>query len=295
MTTSSNTTLRLNFPQWQGGNLDAYHFGSQLLTWLAPKADGPEETVEVTPPDGANQSLQNGIVGRSAILSQAASARSLIEKHSPDRVVVLGGDCAVDLVPFSYLNERYGGELAVLWVDAHPDVMTPKEFQNAHAMVLANLMGFGDPELAAQVRKPIKPRNIMYAGLQETSEMEAAFIDKHGLRKAGSEALAVTSEPVLRWLKDIGAKHVAIHLDLDVLDPAKFRALYFSRPDAAPGQFDGIPQGKMTLPQILRLIQDVAATVDVVGLGIAEHLPWDALALKNMLAKLPLFGKPGLT
>jgi hypothetical protein len=29
-------------------------------------------------------------------------------------------DCLVDLAPFAYLNERYGGELAVLWIDAIP-------------------------------------------------------------------------------------------------------------------------------------------------------------------------------
>lgn len=91
MTTFSNTTLRLNFPQWQGGNLDAYHFGSQLLAWLAPKAQGPEETVDVAAPDSTEQPLQNGILGRSAILGQAASARRLIEKHSPTESSCLGG------------------------------------------------------------------------------------------------------------------------------------------------------------------------------------------------------------
>lgn len=25
----SGKTLRLHFPQWQGGNIEAYHFGSQ--------------------------------------------------------------------------------------------------------------------------------------------------------------------------------------------------------------------------------------------------------------------------
>lgn len=44
----------------------------------------------------------------------------------------------------------------------------------------------------------------------------------------------------------------------------------------------------MRMPQVVRLIQDVAKVADVVGLGIAEHLPWDALALKTMLNQLPL-------
>src|SRR5262245_42440062 len=33
------TTLRLNMPQWQGGNLAAYHFGAELLSDVAAAAD----------------------------------------------------------------------------------------------------------------------------------------------------------------------------------------------------------------------------------------------------------------
>jgi arginase len=44
----------------------------------------------------------------------------------------------------------------------------------------------------------------------------------------------------------------------------------------------------MTIPQVVRLLDDVSAEADIVGLGITEHLPWDAIALKDMLSKLPL-------
>ena len=64
-------------------------------------------------------------------------------------MVILGGDCLVDLAPFAYLNERYAGDLAVLWVDAHPDVLTPADFANAHAMVLGNLLGYSKEQIAA--------------------------------------------------------------------------------------------------------------------------------------------------
>ncbi|MCK9802423.1 arginase family protein, partial [Pseudomonas sp. MAFF 302030] len=53
-----------------------------------------------------------------------------------------------------------------------------------------------------------------------------------------------------------------------------------------------VAQGKMPISDVVRVLSDVAAIADVVGIGIAEHLPWDALALKNMLAHLPLIG-PG--
>ncbi|RMN79532.1 Arginase/agmatinase/formiminoglutamase [Pseudomonas cannabina] len=289
----SDKTLRLLFPQWQGGNNAPYHFGAQLLAWLAPDTCGPVEQVRVAAPDGTPLAAEGGIVARRALLEQLEHARQLIDRHQPDRLVVLGGDCLVDLAPFAYLNERYDGDLAVLWVDAHPDVMTPKEFQHAHAMVMGNLLGEGDADFVAAVKRPIKPANVMYAGLQETQAMETAFIQRLGLRSAGPQALAHSSAPVLNWLKETGARHLAIHLDLDVLDPALFRSLLFAQPGIPTDSFDGVAQGSMTIEQIVRLLTDVADVVDVVGLGIAEHMPWDALALRNMLAKLPLLGKPG--
>lgn len=44
------------------------------------------------------------------------------------------------------------------------------------------------------------------------------------------------------------------------------------------------------MAQVIQLLDDISEIADVVGLGIAEHMPWDALALKNMLARLPLIG-----
>ena len=44
----------------------------------------------------------------------------------------------------------------------------------------------------------------------------------------------------------------------------------------------------MRLDQVVRLLNDVARASDVVGLAITEHLPWDALELRNALRKLPL-------
>lgn len=292
MSTAHDKTLRLLFPQWQGGNNPPYFFGAQLLAWLAPAAQGPVEEVPVIEPDGQPLPLEDGIVGRAALLRQLRGARQLIDKHQPDRLVVLGGDCLVDLAPFAYLNERYDGDLAVLWVDAHPDVMTPDDFRHAHAMVLGNLLGEGDRDFADTVPVPLKPSNVMYAGLQQTLAVETATLQRLGLRSAGPAELATTSEPVLQWLRETGAKRLAIHLDLDVLDPTLFRSLLFAEPNIAPDTYDGVAQGKMSLDQVIRLLTDVAGVVDVVGIGIAEHLPWDALAMKNMLAKLPLLGNP---
>lgn len=293
MTTVSDKTLRLIFPQWQGGNNPPYHLGSKLLAWLAPEHVGPIEEVPVALPTSEPLPVEDGVVARGALLEQLHQARRLIDKHQPDRLVVLGGDCLVDLAPFAYLNERYEGDLAVLWVDTHPDIMTPQQFQHAHAMVLGNLLGYGDAGFVEFVPRPIEPKNVLYVGLHDPSKWEAANMKRLNLRSVAPHELArYGSQPVLDWFKSTGVRRLAIHFDLDVLDPALFRALLFAKPDIAAGTFDGVAQGRLTMEQVVRLLGDVAAVADVVGLGIAEHLPWDALALKNMLARLPLIGTP---
>jgi arginase len=289
MSIESGSTLRLNMAQWQGGNQPEYHFGGQLLAWLAPAAEGPVETVPVPEPEpGETLSLEKGIMGRSALVRQARQARQVIEKHRPARIATLGGDCLVDLAPIAYLNARYEGKLGVLWVDSHPDVMTPKDSPHAHAHVLGALLGRGDPELTGEVEAPLVPSRVMYAGLDAWSPVEEAVIHGLGLRHAGAAALAETSSPVLDWITGQRIEHLAIHFDLDVLDPSAFRPLTFNKPGLRPDAYFGVPRGRMLPEQVVRLLGDVAQACDVVGLAITEHLPWDTLALRNMLRRLPL-------
>lgn len=176
MTTADEATLRLLFPRCQGGIEPSYRFGSRLLEWLAPEAGGPTEQVTVPAADGPPLEVEAGINARGALLVQAREARRLIDEHRPDRLVVFGGDCLVDLAPFAYLNERYDGRLAVLWVDAHSDLMPNDQFANANSLPLGCLLGEGDPDFVGQVRKPLDPRNVMFAGLRETPEPETVLI-----------------------------------------------------------------------------------------------------------------------
>lgn len=294
MAQSSKTILRLVFPQWQGGNNPAYYLGSLLLNFLAPE---PKFAVEVVNVEKDNEKsplkLENGIMGRDVLLKQADTARQLIDKHCPQKIVVLGGDCLVDLAPFAYLNEIYNGDLAVLWLDAHPDVMTPEVFHNAHAMVLGNLLAEGDKDFTGRVSKPLKSSHVMFAGLGRTLPFETDFIARHNLQIASPQMLKESSASIIDWLKSINAKHLAVHFDLDVLDVQKFHALYFGNPAADPHDFDGITKGEMRLDDIVRLLIDISQHVDIVGLGIAEHLPWDAVALKEALQKLPILSDGG--
>lgn len=284
----ASTTLRLNMPQWQGGDLPAYRFGTELLRWLAPPHDGPEETVAVPEADGSAPSIERGIKWRAELLAQARAARAAIARHEPDRIVTLGGDCLVDLAPIAWLRRRYGERLGVLWLDAHPDVMSAAEFSHAHAHVLAMLLGRGDAEFTAEVPEKLTAAGVMIAGMTAWNDAEGPILAELGVRHTPAAAIADSSQPILDWLEAERLTHLAVHFDLDVLDPAQFSPLLFNGPGVPVGTFDGIEQGRMGLEQVVRLLRDAGAAADMVGLAITEFLPWDMLRLKSGLAELPI-------
>lgn len=290
MTVQTQKDLRLIFPQWQGGNNESYYFGSRLLAWLTPESKGITAEVEVTPPGVSPLENEDGIVGRSHIVRQLAAARTLIQQHNPDTVVTLGGDCLVSLAPFAYLVEKYGDRLGVLWVDSHPDIMTPEQFSHSHAHVLGALLGNGDDELTRAVTTPVAPAKIMVAGIHDPLEYEAKFIADHAIATCGPDALRTGSSVISDWIKKEKIEFLAIHLDLDVLDPAFFRSVLFARPGRGKHDFGDVAEGRLSISEVLCLINEATGIARAVGLTVAEHLPWDAINLRKMLGSLPLIG-----
>ncbi|QDY83851.1 arginase family protein [Paenibacillus polymyxa] len=297
-------TIRLLMPQWQGGNNPNYSFGAELLAWLAPDNNQPLIHVPVQAYDGTPLGNENGINGRRQLLEQLEAAQHIIDAHKPDRIVMFGGDCLVEQAPFAYLNERYGGELGLIWIDAHSDLVRYVGYDNGHTLPLGNLLGEGDEEFAKYVKIPIKPENVFIAGLaapteEETKafsetfqklgvttiETDAEVIQRLGIRTAGTKELTNSTVSIKEWIKESGIKYLAIHLDLDVLDPKTFRSLLFANPEAP---YNLSPAGTMQMPQLLHLIKELSEETDVVGLGVTEHMPWDAINLKNLLGEIPI-------
>lgn len=290
MSKQDSSTLRLVFPQWQGGDNPPYYLGARLLAWLAPPAKGPIEEVPVDVPTDTPLPLENDMCGRSVLVKQIHNAQHIIERHNPASIAVLGGDCLVSLVPFAWLAEKYGEKLGILWIDTHPDVQTPAQYKNAHAHVLGALMGHGDQDLTSAVKKPIAAKNIMIAGIHDPLPYEAEFIAEHGIHTCSPQQVRDGAQPVMQWLNQSGIDVLAIHLDLDVLDPHNFRSVLFAKPGRGKHDFGDVAEGKLNIPDVLKLVKEVMTEKQVVGMTIAEHLPWDALNLQEMMKQLPLLG-----
>lgn len=281
-------TVRLLMPQWQGGNNPNYFFGAELLAWLAPNNDQPLIRVPVHAYDGTPLVNENGTYGRKQLLEQLVAAQHIIDAHKPDRIVMFGGDCLVEQAPFAYLNERYGGDLGLIWIDAHSDLGRIVGYDYGHTLPLGNLLGEGDEEFAKHVKIPLKPENVFIAGLDAPTEQDLEIVQRLEIKTAGSNELLNSTEPLKEWIKSSNIKHLAIHIDLDVLDPKAFRSLLFANPEAP---YDFSAAGTMEIPQLQSLIKELSKETNVVGLGITEHMPWDAINLKNLLGEIPLLNE----
>lgn len=162
---NESKTLRLIYPQWQGGDIArwipeikdtaeaarGYVLGSMLLDFLAPDCGHDKVTVPVTTQPGERK-VTDGVLDRDDIAAQTKAAMDILRVKRPDRIVTLGGECSVSVVPFTYLFDRYGGDVAMVWVDAHPDITLPGDvYTGYHAMAVTACMGMGDSKILAEL------------------------------------------------------------------------------------------------------------------------------------------------
>ena len=282
-------TIRLITPDWQGGNKSEYYFGAELLSWLAPKNENQKEVkIDIEKPKNIKLIKENGVVAQSIVKRNVRKAANILKEELPDKIITFGGTCLVSQAPFDYLHSKYGKELGVVWIDSHPDVSTPNEYHHEHAMVLGNLLGSGDPELAKTVESPFASHQFLYVGVQKPLDYEVKILEDLKLNYTVQDKQNLKLEDIQHWIKDNGFNKIAIHLDLDVLDPNLFRSLYFSEPGVTEFPSES---GKMTLKELWNILKGLFKENDVVGLTIAEYLPWDAINLKNILSELDIFSQ----
>lgn len=293
MTRAENSRhLRLLWPQWQGAGAEmvaglfpevpldearrGYAAGTEVLEAVLPKHDGPTATVPVIMDDQGSET-RDGVESKDAVGRQLARALEILREQRPEKITTIGGECSVSVAPFSYLAERYGEDLAVVWVDAHPDLDTPQtEYNGYHAMAVALLTGHGDEEMLRQLPATIPSDRVALTGLHSWTEDVQPTIDQWGFTTFSPEDLRENSQGLLDWIVSTGATKVAIHLDVDVIDS-----------DETVFGLGAEPQG-LTSGQVRRLIDDVGEATEVVGMTVAEYVPRQVMQIRRVLAGMPL-------
>lgn len=284
-------TIRLIYPQWQGGDITrwipeisdpalvarGYYLGAQLLDFLAPDNGQPKFIVPVNTEAKGRKAI-DGVLDRDDIALQTKAALDILNVKKPDKIVTLGGECSVSVAPFTYLANKYKDDVAMIWIDAHPDITLPGDvYTGYHAMAVTACMGLGDKDIVSQLPARISPEKILFVGLRDWERDEIkARQQEYGIKHLSPEDVATDSSAITNWLKGCGASHVMIHFDMDVLDPAEIVAAV------------GVVPGGMKINEVVRVINDIAKEKDIVGLTVAEPMPRTAIRIKEMLAQLPL-------
>ncbi len=284
-------TIRLVYPQWQGGDIArwitevqdpeqasrGYYLGAQLLNFLAPDSGQDTYTVPVAI-DLVQRKVTDGVLDKDAIIAQTRAALDILKVQAPDRIVTLGGECSVSVVPFTYLSEKYNDDVAMVWIDAHPDITLPGDVYPAyHAMAVTACMGLGDKQIVSELPARIDPSKILFVGLRDWERNEIKERQKeYGIRHLTAEEVREDSDAIREWLKSCGASKVVVHFDMDVLDPAEIIAAVGVVPDG------------MKIAEAVRVINDIAWEKELVGLTVAEPMPRTAIRIKEMLNQLPL-------
>jgi len=291
-TAEDGKTLRLLWPQWQGAPeymvaqltsgiplhqaRRGYSTGTTVLQAILPAHRGPTATVPVTMNDEGTQH-QNGVDAKEAVLRQLYAALRLIDRADAERILTLGGECSVSVAPFASLAAKYGDDLAIVWVDSHPDVGTPaSEYPGYHAMAVSALVGHGDADILKLLPAAIPGSRIALAGLHVWTDDDFPNIAKWGISSFSPNDLRESTQPLLHWLSTTGCSRVAIHLDVDVVDSNEEVFGLGAEPDG------------LTSSQVRRVIADIQGVADVVGLTIAEYIPRQVMAVQRLLNDLPL-------
>lgn len=280
--------LRLVWPQWQGAGTASvkklaaefpfdvarrgYAVGSAVLEVVLPPHDGPTVTVPVTmSDDGLEQ--RDGVEARTVIIEQLARAR----RHGPARIATLGGECSVSVAPFSELARRYGDDLAVVWIDSHPDIGTPESaYPGFHAMAVAALTGHGDREIQELLSATVSPHRVALVGLHSWTDDDIPNLDEWGIQSFRPDELRQTTRPLLDWVAAAGCSRVAIHFDVDTVDSSEIVLGLGAEPEG------------LTSADVRRIVADIDGAVEVVGLTIAEFVPRQVMRLQQILRGFPL-------
>lgn len=244
-------------PQWQGSSSTRallLQDGAEAIRRDLPISS--TQSVEV--PVGAGESLGSGIRRFSAIQAiRDRSAEALGTLDGP--VIAIGGDCGIETAPIEHANALSGGEMALIWFDAHADLNSPLSSPSGafHGMALRAIIDGDFGPLGAD--RPIPAERVILAGTRAFDQPEVEWLEHSGISSLDVEDFS--AESLVEAVRGTGCESVYLHIDLDVIDPAAFASVGFPEPFG------------LDLTVFLDAIRALAANFRIAGAGICEFAP----------------------
>ncbi len=246
--------------QWQGGaDISTMHGAEEIENLYLKNVDYEKATVSK---DEKNLPVENDIVGYEILEKQMEQVFQSLKTEQPEKLFTIGGGCDADFPSIAYMNEKYNGDLKILYFDAHGDINSPEESESKlfYGMPLRCLIENSDGTTFPFVKSKLKSDQIILIGARELNSDEIKFINENKTQRITVEDLANRHIDLEKILAPNNEK-VYIHLDLDVLEPQKF-------PHVPLPSAGGITAEK--LKDVLKIINEKSC---VVGFGVFEYKP----------------------
>jgi len=182
-------------------------------------------TVAVDVPIEAGDSEDSG-VNRCSALVLVRDAQAAALRAAPDWALTIGGDCGVSLAAVEHASRQHPGEVAVVWLDAQPDLHTPQSSPSGAftGMVLRAISGEGTSRLTLGAGTAIPLDRVVLGGTRDIDAAEAELIREHSISIVSTDEFS-SPDALVAAVRRTGATQVYLHIDLDVLDPAEINGL----------------------------------------------------------------------
>jgi len=262
--------MNIYFPQWQGSGT-----GTNIEPGAKAVLDylNDPSFIEV-PLSNKILEKQFDINGYEAIREQLKELRNVIENEHPDSLKIIGGDCGLEIIPVSYLNKKYEGNLGIIWFDAHADINAPCESSscNFHGMPLRTMLGETEEGMHELLFSKINAAQIHYVGLRDIDATEQARIDKDTIYYSDK----TDNETLVKTLKSKGFKNLYLHFDFDVLEPTDYDKTYYQVTDG------------VKISDAEKCIQTLFENFNIVGSSVLESITTNQQELKPITGIIDL-------
>jgi arginase len=207
------------------------------------------------------------------VADRARQVAALVAGGGDGRVLVLGGDCTIELGTVAGLRDGVG-RLGLVYLDLHADLNVPSSVVDGALdwMGVAHLLDVdgAESELAdiGSSRPLLEGDQLVFLGIKPGTEWERATIDQRGLSVVDVDDLATDPDraagQALRVLE--GCDAVAVHFDVDLVH-------FLDAPLAENTDREGV-----TLDVAATALRVLTADSRFRALTVTEHNPFHGAA-----------------
>ncbi|MGI6211964.1 MAG: arginase family protein [Anaerovoracaceae bacterium] len=272
--------LNIVIPQWQGG-------GQDLCTWYGAYAlkenylkDDGAVVVDIGTEDIGP--VKNDILAYDDIMEDIGKVNEVLKENNPDKIFTLGGGCDADTPCAAWLNKKLNGDMAVVYIDSHGDLNTPKASDSKlyYGMSLRALTGESDPWIIGQLASTVSPNQLILCANRNLDPEELDFKKQNGVSDFPVETIESDPSVVAAEIARKGFNNVYIHIDLDSTDPEEFTLTPVPEPNG------------LKCDTLVTLIEEIRKSgVRIAGFGILEYCGTKEDKGNDLITRLVDFGK----